>query len=145
MSDEDDAVALRGEATCFGVHFLDEWTGCVDRPQGSRVGPGVDARGDAVCSEYKNGSFGHVLFGVDKDGSTFLELTDDVGVVDDVMAHVDRRPVHAQRAFDGLDGAYYARAKTARRGHDQFFHHVGLRKRTDSSPASPRSDDARRR
>ena len=52
MSDEDDAVALRGEATCFGVHFLDEWTGCVDRPQGSRVGPGVDGRGDAVCSEY---------------------------------------------------------------------------------------------
>ena len=75
--------------------------------------------------EHKNGSFRHVLCGVDENGTTSFEVTDDVGVVDDLMTHVDRRAVHAQRALDRLDGTYHSRAETARRGHDHFFHHVG--------------------
>ena len=74
--------------------------------------------------EHKNGSFRHVLFGVDENGTTSFEVTGDVGVVDDLMTDVDRRSIHAHRALDRLDGAYYSRAEAARGSHDHFLHHV---------------------
>ena len=41
-------------------------------------------------------------------------VLDDVLVVDDLLAHVDRRPVQLERALDGLHGAVHARAVAAR-------------------------------
>ena len=53
---------------------------------------------------------------LDEDGATLLELADHMRVVDDLLAHVHGRPIQLERALDGLDGAFDARAVAARRG-----------------------------
>ena len=56
---------------------------------------------------------------VDEDRAALLELGDNVGVVDDLLAHVDRRAAILERALDDLDRALDAGARCARRGeHD---------------------------
>jgi hypothetical protein len=45
-----------------------------------------------------------------------LELGDDVGVVDDLLAHVDRRAAVLERALYNLNGSFHAGARRARGG-----------------------------
>ena len=58
---------------------------------------------------------------LDEDRALGLEVVDDVGVVDDLVAHVDRRAELVQRALDDLDRAIDAGAEAARLGEDDFF------------------------
>ena len=46
----------------------------------------------------------------------------DVLVVDDLLAHVDGRPVQLERALDGLDGTVDAGAVAARGGEQELLH-----------------------
>ena len=58
---------------------------------------------------------------VDEDRAFGAQIVDDIGVVHDLMAHVDRRAVHCERALDDLDRPIDAGTETARlREHD--FH-----------------------
>ena len=50
-----------------------------------------------------------------EDRAALAQLLDDVLVVDDLLADVDRRAVELERALDGLDGPVDARAVAARR------------------------------
>ena len=59
-------------------------------------------------------ALGHLLGLVDEDGALLLERAHDVRVVDDLLAHVHRRPVEIQRPLDRLDGALDSRAIAAR-------------------------------
>jgi hypothetical protein len=54
------------------------------------------------------------------------QVVDHVGVVDDFVAHVDRRAKLLQGALDDLDGAVDAGAETARLGQQEFFAHAFL-------------------
>ena len=56
---------------------------------------------------------------LDEDRAALAQLGDDVLVVDDLLAHVDRRAVELERALDGLDGAVDAGAVAARGGEQQ--------------------------
>jgi len=51
---------------------------------------------------------------LDEDRAFALEIVDDVGVVDDLVADVDRRAELVERALDDLDRAIDARAEAAR-------------------------------
>ena len=76
----------------------------------------VDRRGDAVGGEDDHLALGHLGLLLDEDRAALGELLDDVLVVDDLLAHVDRRPVEVERALDRLHGAVDARAVAARGG-----------------------------
>ena len=56
----------------------------------------------------------------DEDRALAPEVVDDVFVVDDFVAHVDRRAVLLERPFDDLDGPLDAGAEAARRGEQDF-------------------------
>ena len=64
---------------------------------------------------------------LDKHGALGLEAFDHVFVMDDGVAHIDRRPVFFERQFHDLDRAVHAGAESAR-GAEQnvevrpFFH-----------------------
>ena len=75
----------------------------------------VDARRDAVGGEDDHLALGHLGLLVDEDRAALLELLDHVLVVDDLLAHVDRRAVQVERVLDRLHGAIDARAVAARR------------------------------
>ena len=64
----------------------------------------------------------HRLLGVrdlvellDEDRALRLEVLDDVAVVDDLVADIDRRPEPLERQLHDLDGAIDAGAEAARR------------------------------
>jgi hypothetical protein len=75
----------------------------------------VDGRRDPVRGEDEQRAGWRLLLALDEDGALGLEVADDVGVVDDLPADVDRRAVELQRTLDGLDGPFDSRAVSAGR------------------------------
>ena len=80
----------------------------------------IHVQATGTSSEVNNASIAFV----DEDGSACLEIADDVDVVDDLLAHVDRRPVVVERQLDGLHGPLHSRAVAARRGQQHARHHA---------------------
>ena len=83
---------------------------------------------------------------LDEDRAALAQLGHDVLVVDDLLAHVDRRAVELERALDGLDGAIDAGAVAARGGEQQPLGrgqggggHHGQCRRQASAPRSSSS------
>jgi hypothetical protein len=61
---------------------------------------------------------------VDEDGAARAQILDDVRVVDDLLADVDRATVERKRSFDRLNGPLDACAIASRRSEEETFHHV---------------------
>ena len=105
------------------MHLRHERTGRVDRLQPPRGRGVVNRRRDAVRREDEPRALGHARLALDEDRAALLEVADDVHVVDDLLAHVDGRPVQLQRSLDGLDRPLDACAESARRGEQHALHH----------------------
>ena len=74
--------------------------------------------GHAMCrKDHRRVGFGDLVQLLHKNGAFCLEGFDHVTVVDDLVAHIDGRPVLLQRQLDDLDGAVDAGAEAARGGH----------------------------
>jgi hypothetical protein len=125
VAHEDDVVVLVREAHRLLVHLGHQRAGCVNRVQPALGGLGVDGRGDAVGGEDDAGAHRHLVGLGDEDGAALGEGLHDVLVVDDLLAHVDRRPVVVQGLLDGVDGAVHAGAVAARGGHEDPFAALG--------------------
>ena len=121
VADEHDRVAGGGEAAGLDVHLRHERAGRVDRLQAPRPGVLVHARRHAVRGEDGDRPLGDLGLGVDEDRAAAAQLLDDVLVVHDLLAHVDRRPVALERPLDGLDGAVDAGAVAARRRQEELL------------------------
>ena len=64
-----------------------------------------------MSGENRDGALGDRLIELlDEDRPALAQLRDDVLVVDDLLAHVDRRAVELERALDRLYGPVDARA-----------------------------------
>jgi hypothetical protein len=68
-----------------------------------------------MCREDDERSLGDLVDIVDEDRAPRTQLRDDVGVVDDLLADVDRRTVFRERALDRLDRSFNPRAVAPRR------------------------------
>jgi hypothetical protein len=123
VADEEDGVAGSGVPAHGGVHARDERTDGVDRPQSARGCTIVDGRRHTVGREDEQGAGRRLVLALDEHGATLFELSDDVCVVDDLAADVDRCPVELEGALDGLDGSLDASAVPARRGEKQPRNH----------------------
>ena len=58
----------------------------------------------------------HLSLVLDEDGAACLQLADDVRVVDDLLADVDRRTVQGKRSLHRLHGALHSGAIPPGRG-----------------------------
>ena len=123
MADQRDLVAAAVMDFRLAMDLGDERTGRVEREHmpplrlvGHRFRNTVGGEDDR---RRRIGDFGKVL---DEDRAFRPQGIDDVAVVNDFVAHVDRRAVHVQGPFHGLDRAHYAGAEAARRAqeHAQF-------------------------
>ena len=81
----------------------------------------------------------HVVLALDEDRAALLEIADDVDVVDDLLADVDRGAVEAERLLDRLDGALDPRAVAAGRGEKDTLDHE-LRIAVRGRAPEPRMD-----
>ena len=59
-------------------------------------------------------AFGNVVRLLDEDRAALLQCPNDMQVVHDLFADIDRRAVMVESLFDGLDRAVHSRAITAR-------------------------------
>ena len=79
------------EAARLGVHLVDERAGGVDHVELAAGGVALHLRRDTVGGEDDGRAVGHLVELLDEDGAALLEVADDVLVVDDLLADVDRR------------------------------------------------------
>ena len=73
-------------------------------------------RRDTVGGEHDGRALGHLVGLLDEDRAAVLQRLDDVLVVHDLLAHVDRGAVGLQRLLDGDDRPVDACAVAAGRG-----------------------------
>ena len=114
MADQNKPAPLRDVALALIVHLGDQRAGGVEHRQLALRRFLLDALGDAMGAEDGDRvrwNLGKVL---DEMRALGLEALDDVLVVHDLVAHIDRRTVFLQGALDDLDGADHAGAKSAR-------------------------------
>ena len=114
VADEEDLEVVAREAHRLAVHLGDERAGRVDglqSPIGCRV---HDGRRDPVRAEHDVRALGHLVDLLDEDRALALELGDDVDVVHDLLAHVDRRAEALERLLDGDDRTVDTGAVAAR-------------------------------
>ena len=128
VADHHDRVALSGKAARLDVDLGDQRTGGVDRAQVTGGGVLVDGGGDAVGGEDDDLARGHVGLLLDEDRAALGQLLDHVLVVNDLLAHVDGRPVEVEGTLDGLHGAVDPGAVAAGRG-EQYPAGAGGRER----------------
>ena len=125
VADHDELVALARELGDLDVHLVDERAGRVEDREAARGRLLAHRLRHAVGAEDERRAGRHVGEVLDEDRALLLEVVDDVGVVDDLVADVDRRAELVQRALDDLDRAIDAGAEAARLGEDDFFEHHG--------------------
>ena len=113
MADEDDRVAGRRIPLGLDVHLCHERARRVDRRELPRCRVRAHRRGDAVRREDDRLALRDVVLVLDEHGAARLEVADDVQVVHDLLADVDRRAVQAERLLDRLDRPFDAGAVAA--------------------------------
>ena len=123
VPDEDDRVAVGGVPLRLHVHLRHERAGRVDHVVAARGRRLVHGRRDAVGREDDRRARRRLLLRVDEDRAARLEVAHDVDVVDDLLAHVDGRPVVLERELDRLDGALDPGAVAARRSEEDALDH----------------------
>ena len=112
----------------FDMHLADKRAGRIEKEHIACLGIGRNAFGDAMRRKHHRRFCCWDFFEfLDENGAFGLQAFNDILVVNDGMAHINRCAIFLQRQFHNLDGAINARAKTARGAkHDvevwPFFH-----------------------
>jgi hypothetical protein len=113
MPDQDDRPAGLGISTPLHVHFRDERTGCVEHRKTPRRGVFFDRPGNAMSAEDGRCAWGYLIKFFNEYGTKAPQPFDDMSIMDDLMANVDRRAVLIECPFDDLYGSNDARAEAA--------------------------------
>jgi hypothetical protein len=96
------------------VDLGDQRAGCIEYRQAPACGFFLDAPRHPVGTEHGDGTRRYFRQVLDEYGAFVLQAFDHVFVVNDLVAHVDRRPVFLERALDDLDRTHDPGAKSAR-------------------------------
>jgi hypothetical protein len=154
VADQDDRVPVFGKFDCLPVDLGHQRAGGVDGLEAAAFGVGMNRRRDPVGREDGRGALrDRVVELVDEDRPAPPELLDDVLVVDDLLADVDRGAVELERAFDRLHGAIDSGAIATRGGKEDLLRRVHglpvyvaqrrLSSSTSSTTASPATSSDR--
>ena len=103
--------AVAGMTLRFGMDLRDERAGGVDIDHVAALGFGRDRLGHAMGRKDHRPVGRTVAEFLDEDGAHLLQPLHDMGVVNDLVAHVDRRTPLAERLFHDVDGPVHACAK----------------------------------
>ena len=123
VSHQQDALALPVVLLGFIVDAGDQRADGVDDPQVAGGGAGEIVRGRAVGGEYHQGAFRGFVHILNGDGAFAFQLGHHIGVVDNLMLDIHRRPEPFQAQLHDLNGAHHAGAETAGRT-EHYFNHI---------------------
>ena len=116
VADQNDLAVHLGVVLPFLVDLGHQRAGGVDDWQVALLGLVLDGFGNAVGAENRYRAVRHVVHLFDENSPLGPESLDHALVVDDFMAHVNRRTIEVDGLFDDFDGALHAGAKPARGG-----------------------------
>ena len=114
VADHHDHATLVSHPRDLDMHLGDERARGVEHGEAARIGVGAHRPRDAMRREHDGASRRDLGELLDEDRALRLEVGDDELVVDDLVAHVDRRAELRERLFDDGDRAVDARAEAAR-------------------------------
>jgi hypothetical protein len=114
MPDKDDFRAGLGVTLPLRMNLRHERTGGIEDIEPPLFGALHDGARDAMSGKDGHCPSGNLSDIVDKNGAFSAKSLDNSFVVNDFVAHVDRRAELLQRQFDDIDGPYDASAKTPR-------------------------------
>ena len=123
MADQRDLEAAAGIAPRLCVHLGDERANGVHDLEAALRALLVDLGRDAVRREDDQLALGNLVLGLDEHRAARLEVADDMDVVDDLVAHVDRRPVLLEQLLDDVDRAHHSCAEAPGRGDENALAH----------------------
>ena len=112
MTNQDDAVAAPGVLYRFNVDLGHQRAGGVDHPQITQLAGLANAGGHAMSAINKTLAVWNFIYFVNKDRALGFQFFHHVAVVDDLFAHIDRRPKGVQRNADNINGPHNSGAKT---------------------------------
>ena len=113
VPDQQDLVALGGEPPRLVVHLGDQRAGRVDRVQAALAGILADLRSHAVRGEHDNRALRHLLGFLHEHRAAGFQGRNHVGVVHDLLTHVDRCAVQFQGYLNCLYGPVHPRTVAA--------------------------------
>ena len=114
MAHQQHGAALPVMALHLAVHLGDQRTGRVRMHELAPLGFGRHTLGHAMRREDDHRAVRHLVQLADEDRTQPLQLVDHMPVVDDLVPHIDRRPVLPQRLLDDRDGALDPGTEAAR-------------------------------
>ena len=118
MSDHDDFAALLAHLGHLDVHLGYQRTGGIEHIESPGRGFRADALRNAMRREHDGRPLGNLGQFLDEHRALLLQVVDDKFVVDDFVAHIDRRAMLRQCPLHDRDGTVDTRTKTARVGED---------------------------
>jgi hypothetical protein len=116
VTDEQDVVVVGGEPSGLDVDLRHQRAGGVDRLERTPLRLLVDDRATPCAENTTVAPSGTSSVSSTKIAPALLEGLDDVAVVHDLLADVDRRAVQLQRLLDRHDGPVHTGAVATRRG-----------------------------
>ncbi len=114
VSNQHQRVTLLGELDGFDVDLGHQRAGRIDHLEAALLGALPDRRGDTVRGVDHARPLGHLVQFVDEDCALLGQVGDDVAVVDDLLANVDRCAKGLEGDPDDIDGPDDTRTKAAR-------------------------------
>ena len=111
MADQRDLETAAGIAPRLCVHLGDERANGIHDLEAALRALLVDLGRDTVRREDDQLAFGNLVLGLDEHRAARLEVAHDMDVVDDLVAHVDRRPVLLEQLLDDVDRAHHSCAE----------------------------------
>jgi len=103
------------------MHLGDQRAGGVEDVEAALGRLAAHRLADAVGAEHQGRAGRHLGQVFDEDRALGLQVIDDIGVVHDLVAHIDGRAELDQRPLDDLDRTIDTGAKAARLGQHDFL------------------------
>src|SRR5690606_3594333 len=113
MADHDDLAPALGGPGNFDMHFGDQRTGGVEDAQSSPLRLAPHPLRDTMGAEHYGRSGRHFIELFHEYGALAPQIVDHILVVNDFMAHIDRRPMQRERPLDDFDRTVDARAESS--------------------------------
>ena len=114
MADHDELVTLFVQLGHFHMHLGHQRAGGIKNFETALAGFFLHRQADAVGAENQCRTSGHIGQVLNEDGALFFQIVHHIGVVHDLMAHINRAAKFVQRQFDDFNRTVNARTKTAR-------------------------------
>ena len=113
MPNQHDIIAKTSVTLALVVDFRHQRTGGVDDVQFAGGGRLFHIAGNTMRTENRDGPQRNLIDFANKNSAAFAQLIDDVGIVNDLVAHIDRGTVEIDCTLDNINGANDARAEPA--------------------------------